>query len=87
MSLYEGVVIKILDSNKKVIANILPDFMGYYDFSNLSTGKYTIEISSFKNKSIAPFRAEIDIKYKKESGNVFIFNTVLENNRFKIIDK
>lgn len=87
MSLYEGVVIKVLDSNKKVIANVLPDFMGYYDFSNLSTGKYTIEISSFKNKSIAPFRAEIDIKYKKESGNVFIFNTVLENNRFKIIDK
>lgn len=86
-TIYEGVVVKVLDTENNIIANVLPDFMGYYDFSGLSTGKYFIEISSFKDESISSLKTELNIKYSKEIGNTIIFNTHLEDNQFKIINE
>ena len=84
-NIYDGIVIKIFDSNNKVISNIVPDFMGYYDVSSLIAGKYFIEISSFKNSSIEPLKTEVNIAYDILKSNTYQLNTHLLNNKIEVI--
>lgn len=84
-NIYDGIVIKIFDSNNKVISNIVPDFMGYYDVSSLIAGKYFIEISSFKNSSIEPLKTEVNIAYDILKSNTYQLNTHLFNNKIEVI--
>lgn len=84
-NIYDGIVIKIFDSNNKVISNIVPDFMGYYDVSSLIAGKYFIEISSFKNSSIESLKTEVNIAYDILKSNTYQLNTHLFNNKIEVI--
>ena len=84
-NIYDGIVITVSDSNDKVISNIVPDFMGYYDISSLIAGKYFIEISSFKDQSIKPLKIEVNIAYDILKSNTYELNTYLLNNEIKAI--
>lgn len=85
-NIYDGIVIKVSDSNGKVISNIVPDFMGYYDVSSLIAGKYFVEISSFKDGSIESLKIEVRISYDALKSNTYELNTYLINNEIKVIN-
>lgn len=79
------IVITLKDSKGKLITNTLPDYLGYYDISQLSQGEYTLEIRSFKNPSITPLIKKIEVKYKKGNGNTIILNGTIHKN--KIVER
>lgn len=83
-NIYDGIVVKIFDSNNKLISSVIPDFMGYYDISSLMAGKYFIEISSFKDNSIQTLKSEINITYDTLRSNTYKLNTHLLNNQIEI---
>ncbi|MGL5191912.1 MAG: hypothetical protein ACRC7S_19925 [Cetobacterium sp.] len=85
--IYEGIVVKVFDSENKLISTMLPDFSGFFDFSGLETGKYKIEISSFKIESIENLTKEIEISYDSSNNStVFELDVMLKNNRFEIVE-
>ncbi|MGL5377932.1 MAG: hypothetical protein ACRDAT_06555 [Cetobacterium sp.] len=84
MSFYEGVVVKILNSKGDDIMTTLLDFTGQFDVSGLNSGKYTLEISSFKDDGIKPLIKELSINYNEVGSNLLVVNTILKNNTIMI---
>lgn len=76
----EGIVIKVRDSKGIIVSTMLPDFLGYYDISNLKMGDYTLEITSFRNLKIKPLKKKIKLEYNRNIGNTFIINAEIINN-------
>ena len=64
---------------------MMPDFSGYYDISSLVAGKYFVEISSFKDRSIVPTRVEINITYDALKNNAYELNTYISNHEIKVV--
>lgn len=85
INIYDGIIIRTLNSNNKIISTIVPDFTGHYDISSLTAGKYFIEISSFKDNSIVPVKIEIDVAYDSLKNNTYELNTHLSNNKIKVV--
>ncbi|MGL5962408.1 MAG: carboxypeptidase-like regulatory domain-containing protein, partial [Cetobacterium sp.] len=84
MSFYEGVVVKVLNSKGEDIMTTLLDFTGQFDVSGLNSGKYTLEISSFKDDGIKPLIKELSINYNEVGSNLLVVNTILKNNTIMI---
>ncbi|MGL5934960.1 MAG: carboxypeptidase-like regulatory domain-containing protein, partial [Cetobacterium sp.] len=84
--IYEGIVVKVFDSDKKLVSTMLPDFTGHFDISGLVGGIYKIEVSSFKSDSIETLTKEIDLSYTKIKSNVFDFHLNFVNNKFIILE-
>ncbi|MGL4671312.1 carboxypeptidase-like regulatory domain-containing protein [Cetobacterium sp.] len=85
IDIYEGLVVKIFDSNNKLISTMLPDFTGYFDISGLNSGQYKVEVSSFKDSSIKQLTTDVDIIYSNLKGNILELNFILKNNQFEIV--
>lgn len=84
-NIYDGIIIRVLDSNNKIISTMIPDFSGYYDISSLVAGKYFVEISSFKDRSIVPIKVEINITYDSLKNNAYELNTYISNHEIKVV--
>ncbi|MGL4904403.1 MAG: hypothetical protein ACRC34_02750, partial [Cetobacterium sp.] len=61
------------------VMTTLLDFTGQFDVSGLKSGKYTLEISSFKDDGITPLIQDIEINYTELGSNLLELNAVLKN--------
>lgn len=78
--IYDNTVVVLKDSTGKELDRIMPDYLGYYDFSGIKVGKYIIEIVPYNNTNIKSVEKEVEVIFDPKLGNTFMLDAELKDN-------